>query len=319
MPILRLNAGPAGPTLHGSPASAMRAINSAAAGSGPVIVMIHGFKYDPDCDWHSPHKSIFATTKHPVLHNTVQWLHHLGFGCSDPEEGLAIAFAWRARCSLWEAQKSARSAGQQLADVITAIHNRAPHRPVNVVTHSMGSEVILEALHSLPAHSVARIVTLTGASYVSRASAALGQTDAGRAAQLINVTSRENEAFDFMFERLTRPPESGDRAMGRGLDLNNAVTLYLDCPQTLALLSRFGGHIAPRSRRICHWSGYTRPGALRFYAHALRNPQAVPLHALRQALPTSAAPLWPRILTRSHVRKVLPSETEMHQGPHKVT
>lgn len=318
MPILRLNVGPAGPTLHGSPASAMWAINSAASGSGPVIVMIHGFKYDPECARHSPHSSIFATTKRPVLHNKVQWLHHLGFGCNDTDEGLAIAFAWRARCSLWQAQQSARLAGQQLADVIRVIRSRAAHRPIHAVTHSMGSEVIFEALHKLPANSIARIVTITGASYASRAITALQQTDAGRTVQLINVTSRENDPFDFLFESVTRPPKNGDRAIGRGLNLRNAVTLQLDCPETLALLPRFGGQVAAPTRRICHWSCYTRPGALRFYAHAFRNPHAVPLEALRQAFPSGTTPRWSKILLPARAGKVKRYDNQISQDPHRV-
>lgn len=317
MPILRLNAGLEGPALHGSPASATRAVASAAMGTGPVIVMIHGYKYDPDCARHSPHTSIFAGTTRPILTENVQWLHHLGFGIGDPNEGLAIAFAWRARGSLWQAQRAARLAGQQLAVVITAIHNRAPGRPIHIVSHSMGSEVIFEALHRLPANSVDRIVTLTGASYASRAADALQQTEAGRSSALINVTSRENDPFDFLYERLIPPPQRGDLAMGRGIDLPNAVTLRLDCARTLAQLARFGGHIAAPSRRICHWSGYTRPGALRFYARALRHPDAVPLSALQQTLPSTGASRLKPSLALSHLRQTLSGPHHPHQDQRK--
>ena len=319
MPVLRLNAGTEGPVLHGSPASAMRIITSAALGSGPVIVMIHGYKYDPYCAKHSPHASIFAGPTRPVLHKKVQWLHHLGFGSGDPNEGLAIPFAWRARGSLWRAQRAARLAGQQLADVITAIHQRAPRRPIHVVTHSMGSEVIFEALFGLPANSIDRIVTLTGASYASRAADALQQSKAGRTAALINVTSRENDPFDFLYERLIPPPQRGDLSLGRGIDLPNAVTLRLDCARTLAQLAQCGGHIAAPSRRICHWSGYTRPGAMRFYAHALRHPDAVPLSALQQTLPATVGPRWTGRLALSRDCHTRPQDHHPNQDHRKVT
>lgn len=296
MPILRLNAGADGIALHGSPASAAQVTASATKGTGPVIVMIHGFKYDPDCRRHSPHRLIFSGASHPIMNNKVQWLHHLGFGNRDNDAGLAIVFAWRARGSLWRAQRAAVSAGRQLAQVVRSIKERAPHRPVHVISHSMGSEVIFEALDHLPACSVDRIVALTGASYASRAVRAMTETPAGRTASLINVTSRENDPFDFLFERLIASPEPGDGAMGQGIDLPNAVTLQLDCPRTLATLSQFGGQIAPAVRRMCHWSIYTRPGALQFYGRLLRQADDIPLGALRQALPEAPAPRWSRML-----------------------
>lgn len=299
MPILRLNAGPAGLTLHASPAAALPALRRAAIGTGPVIVMIHGFKYDPDCPRCSPHRTIFGNT-----HKT-QWLPHLGFGTGDVTEGLAIAFGWRARGDLWRAERSARAAGWHLARVIAEIRRLAPHRPVHVITHSMGSEVVFEALHALVPGDVQRILTLTGASYASRAVAAM-QTPAGRAAELFNITSRENDVFDFIYERLIAPPLAGDRAMGNGLDLPNAVNIQLDCPRTLAALSRFGGHVAAPRRRICHWSSYTRPGALRFYGRAVRRPQVVSLEALQHALPTAVAPRWSRVLARPGLSRPLP-------------
>ncbi|WP_415403583.1 alpha/beta hydrolase [Tateyamaria sp. SN3-11] len=305
MPILRLNAGPEGLRLHGSPASACSAIRTAASGTGPIIILIHGFKYDPDCTGRSPHATIFARAAQSDRARDVGWLRHLGFGTGSTDEGLAIAFGWRARGNLWRAERSAQAAGQHLARVIKDIRARAPDRPIHAVTHSMGSEVIFEALHALPAGAVQRIVTLTGATYASRAIAAM-QTPAGRSAELFNITSRENDLFDFLYERLITPPLRGDWAMGIGLDLPNAVNIQLDCARTLLILTRFGGHIGPSRRRICHWSSYTRPGVLRFYARALRRPDTVPMDVLQQVLPAAVAPRWSRMFARPALSLPLP-------------
>mgnify|MGYP001794854871 FL=1 len=294
MPILRLNASPDGLTLHGSPAPALPALRRAAKGAGPVMILIHGFKYDPDCRPCSPHATIFGRDTHPDRSTHVSWLRHLGFGTGKRDEGLALAFGWRARGNLWRAERSARSAGRHLGHVIGELRALNPDRPVHVITHSMGSEVIFEALQMLRPGDISRIVTLTAATYASRAMAAM-EMPAGRAAELFNITSRENDIFDFMYERLIAPPVRGDWAMGIGLDLPNAVNIQLDCIRTLNTLPHFGGHIAPPGRRVCHWSGYTRPGALRFYARALRQPDAVPLPALRAALPPAVAPRWSRM------------------------
>ena len=305
MPILRLNAGPDGLSLHRSPASPRSALSTAATGTGPVIILIHGFKYDPDCTDRSPHATIFRRTPHQDNCNKTPWLQNLGFGIGRCDEGLAIAFGWRARGNLWRAQRSARLAGAQLADVIRTIRALAPHRPIHAITHSMGSEVIFEALHRLGSGDIDRIITLTGASYATRAEKAL-QTHAGQTAELLNVTSRENDVFDFMFERLIAPPSRGDRAMGVGIRAPNAVTIQLDCVRTLATLAHFGGHIARPHRRICHWSGYTRAGALHFYAHAMRNTDAVPLAALQHALPLAPKPRWSRMFAMPDAPVLLP-------------
>lgn len=294
MPILRLNAGTDGLVLHGSPAPALPALRNAARGSGPIIILIHGFKYDPGTPRFCPHGRIFGRTRHPESVHHTQWPRPLGFASGHQDEGLAIAFGWRARGNLWRAQRSAWAAGVALAQAIQTVRTVAPYRPIHAITHSMGSEVIFEALHHLPSHAVQRIITITGASYASVAQAAM-ETPAGRAAELLNVTSRENDAFDAMFEKLIPAQVPQDRAMGAGVSLPNAVTLQLDCPRTLAALTRFGGHIHMPKRRVCHWSGYTRPGALQFYARALRHPEYLELQALQDALPDTSAPRWSRI------------------------
>ncbi|MEM6372580.1 MAG: hypothetical protein AAF727_07350, partial [Pseudomonadota bacterium] len=152
---------------------------------------------------------------------------------------------------------------------------------------------------------VQRIITLSGASYVSRAVRAL-QTPAGRAANLLNIGSRENDVFDFLFEQLIDPPVPGDGAIGDGINLPNVVNIELDCPHTLNALTEFGGYVAPPRRRMCHWSGYTRPGALRFYAHALRNPEQISLGALQRAVPQTAAPRWSRMFAPPKLPMTLP-------------
>ncbi|WP_299703703.1 alpha/beta hydrolase [uncultured Tateyamaria sp.] len=300
MPILRLNAGPEGLVLHGSPAPALPTLRNAARGNGPIIILIHGFKYDPGTPRFCPHGRIFGHTRHPESAYHTQWPRALGFACGHADEGLAIAFGWRARGNLWRAQRSAWAAGVALAQAIHTIRIVAPRRPIHAITHSMGSEVMFEALHHLPAHAVQRIITITGASYASAVKTAM-ETPAGRTAELLNVTSRENDVFDAMFEKLIAADVPQDRAMGAGINLANAVTLQLDCPRTLGALTRFGGHIHMPKRRVCHWSGYTRPGALRFYARALRHSEDLQLQALQDALPDASAPRWSRIFAMPHM------------------
>ena len=232
MPVLRVNAAPDGPCLHLTHAPLRPALITAARGTGPIIVMIHGYSYNPDLPDHCPHRTL--------LRRDGAWLRQMGFGMGDPDEGLALGFGWNARGSVWKAARRARVAGGQLGRVLRILHHAAPHRPIHLMTHSMGAEVAMAALHVLPRGAVARLLTLTPATYRSTADDAL-RAPAGRALEWINVASR------------------------------------------------FGAQIAPPTARICHWSGYTRPGALGFYNRLLRDPARVPLSALQAPLPSAPA------------------------------
>lgn len=169
----------------------------------------------------------------------------------------------------------------------------------------MGIEPAFAALQHLPAGSVHRILSLTGACYQSVALSALA-TPAGKVAEFINITSRENDLFDFLFERLITPPIRGDRALGAGIDASNAVTLQLDCTNTLTQLTRLGASIAPPTRKICHWSTYMRPGALAFYADLLRQAHRLPLDQLYIDQPQHHVRPWSRLVARPSLGPPLP-------------
>ena len=305
MPILRLNSRNDGIVIHGSPEPAMCALRNAASGSGPVIIMTHGFKYDPDDARHSPHSTIFALHPRPDRTEEVLWPRHLGFGTGQADEGLAIAFGWGARGNLWKALKRSRHAGQHLAEIIGEIRRLAPERDIHIITHSMGSEVAFEALEQLPARSVKRLVALTAASYRSRAEAAL-RGAAGQTVEFFNVTSRENDLFDFLFERLIEPPKRRDRALGQGLAAPNAVTIQIDSDQALSALLDLGVRIAPPKRRVCHWSGYLRPGAMPFYARLMRSPETMRLKVLQDAMQGLGARRWSRLTLVAQNSRPLP-------------
>lgn len=297
MPIIRLNATGESCELHGSTQSPVSLLSRMATGRGPVIVMIHGFSYEPGRHGHCPHRHILSLDPESVPWTAPSWPRGLGLGKGQSDEGLGLAFGWFARGSIWAARCRAVSAGRAFAKTLWLIRQRAPHRRVHIVAHSMGIEVLAEALHHLPGGAVDRIISMTGACYQSRIQDAL-QTDAGRSASFVNVTSRENDFYDCLYEQLIAPPVPADRTLGQGLEAENAVTLQLDCADTLQHLSCLGAEIAPPERRICHWSSYMRPGILRFYANLLRHPEHMTLDRLRAGLPAQPARRWSRICPR---------------------
>jgi hypothetical protein len=117
----------------------------------------------------------------------------------------------------------------------------------------------------------------------------------GAQTQVLNVTSRENDLYDFLIERLIAPPCAGDRMLGHGgLRLPTLTTLQLDDAQSLTVLRQVGYPVAAAQRRICHWSPYLRAGVFPLYRAVLSG--ALPLAPLRAALPETAAPRWSRLI-----------------------
>jgi len=283
MPIIHINAGdrlPSTPWLDDE---------------GPVIIMVHGFKYAPGHATECPHRHIFALDPERECFKVVSWPRGLGFDGCNPQEGLAIGFGWNARGSLWRAYAEAAHAGAALADLVTAIRVRAPHRPVHAIAHSFGARVVLAALAHLAPGALGRIILLAGAEFGHHASAALA-TQAGGTAEIVNVTTRENDLYDALLEWLIPAPARGDRSLGLALGSGpNVLTLQLDDGDTLDVLRGAGIDIAPPAARICHWSPYTRAGALPFYGRLLREPERLSLARLRAALPDRAMPRWSRI------------------------
>lgn len=286
MPVLRINATSQGLALHEGPA----VLSIPGDSTGPVVIMLHGYKYAPSHPGHSPHEKIFNATP-------AGWPAQLGFDGTRRDDGLGIAFGWYARGHLSGAFHRATRLGQSLAVLIAMLKSQAPQRPVHVVAHSLGAQAALSALKHLPRGAVDRMILLTGAAHAGYAEEML-DTPAGRGCALFNITSRENDLFDLAFERLVPGAARGATALGQGIAAPNACTLQLDCPLTLAGLAALGFEVAPPRRRVCHWSAYTRPGAMAFYAALLRQPDALPLAALQAILPETQTPRWSRLTAR---------------------
>jgi pimeloyl-ACP methyl ester carboxylesterase len=244
----------------------------------PVLILLHA----------DPHRNILSATS---ARRAPSWPRRMGFGRGQP--GLCIAFGWEAGGTLWRAYAEAGRAGVALAALIG--HIRALHDgPVSIMAHSLGARVALAALPLLAAGAVARMVLLAGAEFRACAQVALA-TPAGRSAEVLNVTSRENDIYDFLFERLLAPL-SRSPALGAGLDLPCCLTLQIDAADHRAGLRRLGFRTADAARRVCHWSAYLRPGLFPLYRTFLLAPGTLPMPLLRGILPDHQAPRWSRLL-----------------------
>lgn len=295
MPMLRISVTENGAGLHEAAAplgSALR--HGLRADPGPVTLMIHGYKYQPGHMQHCPHASILARRPGIVDRRTVSWPRHLGLR-GQRGEGLGLSFGWQARGSIWAAHAEAARAGDELARLLTDIRRLAPDRSVNVVAHSLGARVALRGIAGAESGAVSRVILLAAAEYAGTALDAL--QGSGPRTEVLNVTSRENDVFDFLMERLIPPPTPGDRMLGQGAaGLSNMVTLQLDDGPSLARLRAAGFPIAAPARRICHWSPYLRPGVFPLYRAVLCG--ALPPARLRALLPQEHAPRWSRLAPR---------------------
>lgn len=262
----------------------------------PIIAMIHGYRYSPSDPRYDPHQHILALDPGKSASQVLSWPRALGFGGCGLNDGLAIAFGWEARGRLGTAFARAPHAGAWLGGCLSDISDLAG-RPVSVIGHSMGARVALQSLHHARPGCIGRIILLAGAEFEDSAATAI-RSSAGKLAEVINVTSRENDLFDFGIELLLG--HGRRRTLGFGLKqaVLNWVDLQIDCPENLKELYRMGFDIDRAPLRLSHCSPYMRRGLFDFYRTALRQPWALPLPMLRHRLPGPTAPRWSRLLAR---------------------
>ncbi len=308
MPLLSVNAvgsvaTPAdpGPTL----ADRLRQSLATLPPDAPVVLLLHGFRFSPEFPKSNPHTHILALEPRQNCWKATSWPRHLGFGRT-ADEGLCIGFAWQARGSIWQAYAAAAQAGTALAALVGQIQDIDPGRRVDVVAHSLGARVLLTALPLLAAGSIGRAILMSGAEFGSRAAWALS-SPAGQTAEFINITTRENDLFDFLIEACLRAPHRGDRALGQGLPVpaRNWLDLQVDQEATLAALAALGHRIAPPHLRVCHWSAYLRPGLFGLYRALLRDRDTLSLALLRARVPPRPEPRWSRLLALPVIRRSL--------------
>ena len=259
----------------------LRAALANLPATAPVIVMVHGYKFSPHSQDFCPFTDILSLAPRNRARG-LSWPRHLGVGRTPPEqEPLCIAFGWNSRGTIWRAWRAAHRAGRDLARLLALVAEVRGHG-AQVIAHSLGALVTLSAIRRAPQGSVGRVVLLSGAAFRSNAACAMA-SPAGRDAEVLNVTSGENLMFDMLLEAGLG---LGRRSIGRGFDGGaNWVNLRIDDAGHAAALHGLGHRIARPSRRVCHWSGYLRPGVFGLYRRWFAAPETLPPAMLRAHLP----------------------------------
>ncbi len=305
MTLIPITAIPEGLALAGGtepPDAAIAAALADLPDNAPVVIMVHGKGYRPGQFDRDPHNLLFAPRGGHGNSRNISWPRRLGFALPGPRDplGLCIAFGWEASGRIWAATAKADAASGPLAALIALIRRFAPGRRVDLIGHSLGARVILGAVAQAEAGSVGRAILLAGADFTGRARQVL-DTPAGRAAEFFNVTSRENDLFDFLFERALSPL-GREAALGRGLGgAENWLDIQIDHAATVQGLRAMGLPLAAPPLRICHFSVYLRPGVFRLYRRLVHDREGLTMAQLRAALPLTPDPRWsrfPRLLPR---------------------
>lgn len=243
----------------------------------PIVIMIHGFRYCPSVQSRDPHRQILGLSPDTRARGGVSWPRRLNL--SGPQ-GLGVAWGWAADGTIWTAHRRAVASGVVLARVISRLRAAAPDRPIHIIAHSLGARVASSALRVLDSGDVQRIVLLAAA--LSKKDARLASASAaGRHAEIINIRGTENWLFDMLLWLAL--PWSGRRLGMDDVITDRWVDLSLDDPDVLERLGRLGWRVAPPLARICHWSGYLRPGVWKFHRALLVDERRIPLSAVRAA------------------------------------
>ncbi len=261
---------------------ALDATLAGLAPGAPVVVMLHGFKFNPADPRRDPHRHILALEPTRECWKAVSWPRHLGLA---GERGLGVAFGWPASGTIWEAWAASFGAARSLTRLLTVVKAKTPDRPLHVVGHSLGAHVALHALPALSPGTVDRLLLISAAAFRAEAAQIIADRPG---TEVVNVTGRENALFDLLLRAAL--PHRGPTLGRGGPDLPNWLDLPLDRAESLAALHRLGYRIRPPKVPVCHWSGYLRPGIWSLYRALLHRPAATPLPLLRATVTRPARP-----------------------------
>lgn len=292
MAMIQITVRDDGPKLHGTDISPDAQLHrELEAETGPVTVLIHGYRYQPGHPIHCPHTSLNSLSpSHP---NPRMVSLPANLGIRETGGGVGVSFGWFARGRIGQAYHNAGLAGLHLARLLADIKHIAPDRDIHLMAHSLGARVALRAMSESAAGTIQRAVLMAAAEFRRDALEAL-RSPGGYHCDVLHATSRENDLFDFMLERVIAAPERGDLMLGhRLLHLHNLAHLQLDNPDVLDALSAHGFPIAAPEHTICHWSPYRRDGVFPLYRAFLTG--RLDVSALHRILPPETDPRWTRL------------------------
>lgn len=270
----------------------------------PIVILVHGYKFSPFSPRSNPHETLYSMVPDNPAKKIKSWPRQLGFHALDGRDGLCIAYGWHARKTrrlytpfLDEVYNRAGREGKSLAQLVNWLRMLAPMRKIDIMAHSMGARVALQSTAHITGDNLGRVVMMGGAEFGAFALHAL-TARAAKSAEFYNVTTRQNDLYDWLFEQYAPRPGPQDRAIGAGFSfsLKNWIDIQIDNQDILDWFKAQSVEISPPQSRICHWSFYTRPGVFELYARLLRNRHSWTLDKLRNVERIATQdPRWSRL------------------------
>jgi len=281
----------------------------------PVIVMVHGYLYDPDeADTHdsNPRSSVFGTP--PAVHPALSWLPIVG-ECDDAGSTIAetaIGFAYTSHAGRPEVGEAGWNqpyqyavfdqsplAARALATVLR--HLGTTDARVRILAHSLGTRTTSQAIGMLGERTpgnIDRIVLLNGAEFSVDAAANFR----GRKMDVLNICSRADAVLKLGGDTLCHPIrlQNSPAACVIGRDGLAKAPRWLDLQlDSDALQHWFAEARAPngtayqvsphpdandphRTAKLAHWCCYTGNGNRALVRDLLLHP-AMTVAGLREA------------------------------------
>lgn len=231
-------------------------------GSQPVVMMAHGFLFDPrdatspdPKDSDNPHSRVYhyvlGDEADEVRRHTSGWPVGLGFSADDAtgKDGAVIAFGWHSRpgfaASLIHDGQNFYARAYENAELaawnfLTVVHvaDRVlpPGKKIDLFCHSLGSRIVIRMIALAAKHErfdlidrIDRAIILGGAEYVVEARLMLQRlTDLGlqNSIQFFNFVSRENDVLDKLGENFGPSTFGNANVIGHnGLDVEDPKSL----------------------------------------------------------------------------------------------
>lgn len=239
---------------------AMKAKN---LGNQPVLLMAHGFLFDPRQatspnpeDTDNPHSRLYhfkdGDQDAEIRHHTSSWPLWMGFDPADMTgtSGLAVAFGWQSQpgfaASLIEhfqnfysrAYDNGGMAAWLFAVTIAELAELLPGKKLDILCHSLGSRVVIRALAMIGKHRpellarLGQIIILGGAEYVVEAQLMIRRLHESGSPSLpgiYNIVSRENDVLDKLGENFGPRTFGNTNVIGHnGLDVKNPGGHWID-------------------------------------------------------------------------------------------
>lgn len=291
------------------PEEILRRQLAALAPDAPVVILVHGYRYNPNRRDQDPQRSLYAVADTRSCRRVRSWPRGLGFSRHRRSGGLCIGFGWPAsaphvqallfsgRTGFSEVYRNAPRHGARLGQLVNLVQAIAPGRRIDIVAHSLGARVALAALPCIN-QTPGRIILLGAAEYASVARDFVMRAGFGTPAEIYNITARFNDLYDAMFETFAPRVQGGDHAIGMGIgtDIDGWVDLQLDRRDVIDWINERGVPLRPSIARSCHWSFYTQTGAFEVYRAILARKPGWDIASLRRAGCLAAQdPRWSRI------------------------